>query len=326
MSDDHSPSTPTSTAAQRSSRLPTARSPSRAPSEVDSDAEEITTGVDRLSIGNANSRKFSQGLRLNDPPVFTGRADEVSKFVTYIKIAVEMDTCRFQTELSKVVFMCPYMRGAAFDWAEPFLQDLGTGHLDDMMKSFPMFLAEFQLAFGEVNEVRRAEEQLLDLRQGSSSAAEHAATFRRLAFRTEFNVPALLAVFRKSLSERLKDELATRDMPDDDYGAYMSKVIELDNRLRERDGRRRPPVPRQRYQRPFRTPPPPPASHAQSAPYDDSGVAPMDLDAVRARKFSPLSATEKDRRRRENLCMYCGQPGHVASSCPSKSGKGKTRG
>ena len=42
---------------------------------------------------------------------------------------------------------------------------------------------------------------------------------------------------------------------------------------------------------------------------------PMQLDAIRPRT---LSTSEKERRRANNLCLYCGGPGHFAQSCPSK--------
>jgi hypothetical protein len=41
----------------------------------------------------------------------------------------------------------------------------------------------------------------------------------------------------------------------------------------------------------------------------------MDLGASR-RKFTPLSQEEQDLRRINNLCLYCGQPGHRAAVCP----------
>ena len=32
-----------------------------------------------------------------------------------------------------------------------------------------------------------------------------------------------------------------------------------------------------------------------------------------------LTQEEKDRRRHENLCGYCGAPGHFAANCPKRS-------
>ena len=41
----------------------------------------------------------------------------------------------------------------------------------------------------------------------------------------------------------------------------------------------------------------------------------MQIDAT---KFKPLTEQEKKRRREENLCLCCGQPGHRASNYPLK--------
>ena len=43
----------------------------------------------------------------------------------------------------------------------------------------------------------------------------------------------------------------------------------------------------------------------------------MDLDAMRTRR---LSNEEKQRRREQSLCLYCGGPGHIAVNCPAKKG------
>ena len=36
-------------------------------------------------------------------------------------------------------------------------------------------------------------------------------------------------------------------------------------------------------------------------------------------KRGPLSEAERARRRRMNLCLYCGEPGHIAVACHVKS-------
>ena len=43
---------------------------------------------------------------------------------------------------------------------------------------------------------------------------------------------------------------------------------------------------------------------------------PMEIDTTRRR--GPLSEEEKQRRRANRLCLYCGGPGHIAVTCPHR--------
>jgi len=47
---------------------------------------------------------------------------------------------------------------------------------------------------------------------------------------------------------------------------------------------------------------------------------PMELDATRRRPRFNISREELQRRIREQLCLKCAQPGHLARSCPKKDG------
>ena len=53
-----------------------------------------------------------------------------------------------------------------------------------------------------------------------------------------------------------------------------------------------------------------------------TGVQPSPLDLSGARhtstKGGPLIAAEKKRPRDNSLCLYCGSPGHWATTCPQK--------
>lgn len=264
---------------------------------------------------STNPFRNGRSNRINDPPTFDGDPSKIANFIGHVKMSIYSDSSRFQDEVSKIMFLCSFLTGYAFTWALPYIENLGTHSLDICMSSFDSFLEEFQRSFGEVNEKLNNETQLLHLRQGRGSAAEYAANFRRLSARSGFNEAALLCIFREGLSEDLKDQLATRDLPNQ-LSSYTIKVIELDNRIRDRESRRhffyknnQTLTPRPKYVQPeFQ-----PAVHTTQ------------VDTHVVRKFSALSDEEKNRRRKFGLCLYCGGEGHTAVACPKK-GKATTQG
>ena len=58
-----------------------------------------------------------------------------------------------------------------------------------------------------------------------------------------------------------------------------------------------------------------PVSSTTSTNNSVLGDDPMHIDAI---QFKPLTLQEEQRRRQNGLCMYCGEPGHIAQRCPNK--------
>ena len=46
----------------------------------------------------------------------------------------------------------------------------------------------------------------------------------------------------------------------------------------------------------------------------------MEVDAV---KHHPLTNSERERRKKNNLCLYCGNAGHKVNDCPELAKKPK---
>lgn len=58
---------------------------------------------------------------------------------------------------------------------------------------------------------------------------------------------------------------------------------------------------------------------SKETPKPDPGA--MDLDGTSNKRFKPLTPAERQRRMENKLCLYCGDPGHRADSCPRKKPK-----
>lgn len=288
--------------------------------------QDVSESMQQLHIGDSDDDQpqpvvnSSSPMRIGNPPTFSGALKDVSNFISHVKLVTLMYPQKFPNDLTKVLYMCSYLSGHAFTWCQPFLECVDTPDVHPCMHSFPLFLEEFRTAFGEVNELENAEDKILDLKQGSRPASEHTAEFRRLAMRIGWSSQPLLAIYRKSLNDRVRRELATRDMPTSIWD-YANRVIDLDNKMREHDGKRRF-VPKynqqQQSSRTTYTRPLPRTSSSQS-----SEVTDMDIGAVKA--YKPLSNEEKARRRKLGLCLYCGEEGHAAANCPNKKGKEQTQ-
>ncbi|KAI2653726.1 Transposon Tf2-9 polyprotein [Labeo rohita] len=120
------------------------------------------------------------------------------------------------------------------------------------------------------------------------TAADYALTFRTLATQTTWVEDTLKVLFRRGLCEELQSELACRDKGCS-LNEYIQLAIQVDNLIRSR--------------RPSCT-----STHLlpETAPATES----MQVGTTH------LTLEERERRMLNHLCLYCGQAGHIKSSCP----------
>jgi hypothetical protein len=312
----------------------------------------LLTHVVNLESSQQSSSSLSQTSyssvksepKISQPQYFSGDRKHITEFITQLKMVFSLQASRFPTEKSKVIYACSYLRNSAFTWAQPMLETLNSSFEDSHLNNFQDFSEKLRAAFGDPDPIATAQRQLYKLTQGSQSAAEYAANFQRFSTLTKWNDDALKYHFTHGLNEDLQDELATRDLPSD-FSSYVSKVIALDNQIRERRHVRHDHHKKNlnhfhpRHDRNSNSsfsnkvsnyghrhanhshsnnqkPPNETFSSAKNSS-ENSAAVPMEIGASR-KQFSTLSADEKKRRIEQKLCLYCGQPGHVAKACPVK--------
>ena len=133
-----------------------------------------------------------------------------------------------------------------------------------------------------------------------------------------------ISFFKKYLNKKLHKLLLTNVNPAETFTEYISVAIIPDNNLlahkqpryitsRTNDGR---------------------FSQTTTSTRTGSHSGPIDLTATRrtnyqtkftSQKRGPISGFEKQRRLNNNLCIYCGNPGHWATACPHKKNKTSNR-
>lgn len=247
--------------------------------------------------------------RLPPPKPFSGNANSCGGFLTQCSLTFELQPSSFPTDRSKIAYIITLLADKALSWASAVWesQDVCCG-------TYALFVEEFKRVFDHPVSGRESSRQLLTLKQGSRSTADFAIEFRTIASSSGWNDEALMACFQGGLSGPILDELVTRE-PATDLESLITMAIRLDNRLRERESTRR------------RTSPPRFSGNRQpypariSSPSSEKLEPPEDMQLGRSR----LSPAERDRRMRENRCLYCGASGHFRLLCPELPGNDRPR-
>ena len=162
----------------------------------------------------------------------------------------------------------------------------------------------------------------MSLTQGRESVSQYALDFRILAVESGWDEVALQGIFTRGLSEEVKDELAARDETGS-LEELISLAIRLDNRLRERrrerSGRQRAVFnpPNLLHGPQLTTSTPPSSGRVTTGGSGALSSSPASTEEPMQLGESRLSATERQRRLRLGLCIYCGQGGHRLATCPN---------
>ncbi|KAL0202757.1 hypothetical protein M9458_000775, partial [Cirrhinus mrigala] len=226
--------------------------------------------------------------RLAFPDKFDGTPTKCKGFLLQCTLFVNQQPNLYATDESKIAFVCSLLTGKALEWATA-VWDLGQS----TYPTFATFLRSFKEVFQPTPESSEAGEQIVALRQGRRTAAEYALDFRTLAAQSGWNDGPLKLHYRKGLNSDLQVELACRD-ENLSLNQYIDLSIRVDNVMHAR-----------KPSRPF-TPTFQPQPSASSAP------EPMQLGTTK------LTTEERERRLCNHLCLYCGQPGHIRATCPTR--------
>ena len=255
----------------------------------------------------------SREPRLPPPERYDGDPGTCRSFLSQCSLIFELQPSTFPTERARIAYLVTLMSGKARAWATAIWEQ--QSHI---CHCYEDFTAEMRQVFDSPVSGREAARTLLRLRQGSRGVADYAIDFRTLAAESSWNYSSLFDAFHHGLSDRIKDELAARELPDS-LESLISLAVRIDSRLRERDRERKdlrsgkqPPSytalnqqPRSRlgYQE-F------PRELQRSA--EPSQTEPMQLGRA------SLTPAERQRRIASRSCLYCGEPGHFISTCPLK--------
>jgi len=251
----------------------------------------------------------------------------------------------FRLDRAKVTFAQSYLKGMMLEWFEPDL--LNSGDPADRprwMDSWVHFIAELQSMFGPHNPIANAKHQLKHLQmKDAHRVTRYIVDFNRLASQVQdYGDGALRRLFYSGLPDRLKDEIAPVGKPLTLHG-LQALCQEINVRYWERKDEIA------RTTKSQSTPSPakssdsggnssksskekskagntasPAAAGLSKTTNNPSSSGSNRLDLTnKLGKDGKLTADERKRCLDNNLCMFCGGPGHFADNCPKKTKKAK---
>ncbi len=237
--------------------------------------------------------------RLPAPTVYSGEPHLCRSFLTKCSLYIALQPSLFPTEKSKVALVITLLAGRAALW--------GTAVWDQKhlcCSSFNSFTEELKKVFDWAVSGREAARVLAELRQGDRTVTDYSIEFRTLAAECSWNIEAQWDMFLHGLADRIQDEVYSLELPPSLDG-LIDLAIRVDARLRRRE------------QRTLHKPVTNTEDFCFSPSSDAVGhlLDPEPMQMGRAR----LTKTEKERRRINGLCLYCGAAGHIAAQCPVKA-------
>ena len=281
----------------------------------------------------------SQVPKVLPPDPFTGDRLELDTYLTRCQHVFLTQPSLFLTEQHKVLYAASYLKGNAYSWVKPLVQEYAKGlSVPIEFTTFQKYSESLTRMYGDPDIVKSKTREINALQQTSSVSA-YPSEFRRLQAYIAWNDQALFDRFYAGLRDNVKDGLVHENPRPTLLEPLISAALRIDARIYERILERKSTTttnPRlgTTPHKITATRPTTSQAQAQAPPHSFSLPArpitydtttPMELDHQRA----PLTPEERQRRtefrRLNNLCFWCGSNLHSRAECPTAPKPGDPR-
>ena len=287
-----------------------------------------TLTLQQVTIQATANAKPPPEPKIADPEYFSDSRPLLIPFLSQCQLKFNGQPSKFPNEASKVLYAGSYLRGPAFTWFQPLLlaANKEPPQIVPEFQSFKTFSKSISAVYGDPDIEASAERPLNVLEQPTSFVARYNAEFQQLSQYVECNDASLKNRFYLGLNDTIKDWLANEPAPKT-LKDLVDKATRYDSRKHERFLEKKASLSHSsgpQNTSSARAPPPPtplPQDHGTTPtgtgglkipPTSPDGTVPMELGARH------ITTAERDRRRANKLCFYCGESGHSVFTCPKK--------
>ena len=253
-----------------------------------------------MASGAANS------IKVHEPDIFDGNRKDLPRFLAQLRLYFGFKGINGHEP--QVLFAISYLKGSAYNWIGPCLEEFLTKSQEERRKDtrrifgdYDEFVRRLKGLYGKID-IERSAQRKLDILKQNGSAAKCTAEFQQLSSHVHMEQATLTWRYYTGLKDHVKDEIAKHDWPES-FKEIMDTAIRVDNRhyerfLQKHGSKKGVPMSKTTYK-------------SVTQDYGD----PMELATMQRKK---LSNTERQNRMKNNLCLYCGKPGHKARECKAK--------
>ena len=258
--------------------------------------------------------------KLKTPTPFSGKREDLWKFLQEIKIYLLANGDAYPTDLDKVLFVLSYMcDGDANSWKEEYFdtaeqkaaQDgsrLSLGTYDELIDLIVKDFSPYDAPKDAIYEMK-------ELKMGNTTIEEHVAKFKMLVTKSKLaKNDAVVEYFRESLPIPLQRNIMSLPTPPTDLNGWYEWAVKLQNNFMRMKN-----AISKTQNRGGNT-----TSNSNKKPtergprrfyFDQSQRDPnaMDIDY--------MSTEERENLRRKGACFGCKEIGHLFKDCPHRKRK-----
>ncbi|MBW0554707.1 hypothetical protein O181_094422 [Austropuccinia psidii MF-1] len=138
---------------------------------------KLTQAVDPRDTSKAPAFKTPS---MKEPDSFYGtKAYKLRGFIQYCLLIFHNDPANFFSDRKKVWYSTSFLTGRADKWIEPYLSNISNEDPSYLLNNCQLFETQLFTLFGDLNEVRKAEQELENLRMKESGQVSlYIAEFR----------------------------------------------------------------------------------------------------------------------------------------------------